>query len=318
MTKESTIQPFEAGDIFAGATVLNNPDDDHAGDGRIIQYDKDLNEKGVLWVDGTTHLVGGLRFGPDNTLWAFDSHSYAVLNINTQGEQLPAKKFPSRSFSNINFAPDGTVILGEHLVGDEAGIKLPPDRPLGTTLPNLPGEDRYGDGHVFRCTTDGELVKEYATATNGGMPGFLGVCSSVLKPDGKTLIYLSEIGANLYQYDLEADKQLDDLITYPADSGDMVMCVGYQPDGQLLMIKANFRVGFFLLKLSETGEVQQEYAMPGPGWAAMGTSTDANIVLLGNFFTGTVAKFDLTTGEIVAQAETGVQRGLAGIAQFPG
>ena len=76
MTKESTLQPFAKGDIFAGATLLNNPDDDHAGDGRIIQYDSDLNEKGVLWTEGTTHLIGGLRFGPDNTLWAFDSAAF--------------------------------------------------------------------------------------------------------------------------------------------------------------------------------------------------------------------------------------------------
>ena len=58
--------------------------------------------------------------------------------------------------------------------------------------------------------------------------------------------------------------------------------------------------------------------MPGPGWAAMGTSIDANIALLGNFFTGAVAKFDLSKGEIVAQAETNVERSLAGIAQYPG
>jgi hypothetical protein len=318
MTKESTIQPFAAGDILVGASVLNNPDDDHAGDGRIIQYDSDLNEKGVLWTEGTSHLVGGLRFGPDNTLWAFDSHKYAVLKIDPQGKQLPAENFPERSFSGINFAQDGTVLLNEHLVGDEAGIRLPPDRPLGTTLPNLPGEDRFGDGHVFRCSTTGDLVKEYATATNGGMPGFLGVCSSALAQDGKTLVYLSELGANLYRYDIEADKQLDDLVTYAADSGNMVMAVGYQPDGQLLMIKANFREGFFLQKLGENGEVQQEFPMPGPGWAALGASTDANIALLGNFFTGAVAKFDLTSGEIVAQAETGAQRSVAGIAQFPG
>jgi len=41
-------------------------------------------------------------------------------------------------------------------------------------------------------------------------------------------------------------------------------------------------------------------------------------VLLGNFFTGTVAKFSLATGEILKKAETGVQRSLAGLAQYPG
>ena len=40
------LKPFTSGDIFAGATLLNNPNDDHAGDGRIIQFDTDLNEKG--------------------------------------------------------------------------------------------------------------------------------------------------------------------------------------------------------------------------------------------------------------------------------
>jgi hypothetical protein len=62
----------------------------------------------------------------------------------------------------------------------------------------------------------------------------------------------------------------------------------------------------------------QEYLLPGKGWAALGVSQDPNIVLLGNFFTGSVIKFDLTSGEVVAQGETGVQRSIAGLAQFPG
>ena len=33
MSRESTIQPFSAGDVFAGATLLNDPEDDHAGPG---------------------------------------------------------------------------------------------------------------------------------------------------------------------------------------------------------------------------------------------------------------------------------------------
>ena len=56
------MKTFEEGDILVGATLLNNPDDDHAGPGRIIQFDSDLNHKGTLWTDNTTHLVGGLKF----------------------------------------------------------------------------------------------------------------------------------------------------------------------------------------------------------------------------------------------------------------
>ena len=116
MTKESTLKPFENEDVFVGATLLNNPDDDHAGDGRIIQFDSDLNEKGVLWTENTTHLVGGLKFGPDKTLWAFDSHSFTVIQIDPDGNQLPAIDFGQRSYSNVSFANDGTLYLGEHLV----------------------------------------------------------------------------------------------------------------------------------------------------------------------------------------------------------
>jgi streptogramin lyase len=316
MTKESTLKPFEEGDVFVGATVLNNDKDDHAGDGRIIQYDSDLNEKGVLWTDGTTHLVGGLKFGPDGTLWAFDSGSFAVVRVSPEGHQLPEIKFAEKSFSNINFLPDGNILLGEHLVGEE--YKAPPDRPLGTELPFMPGTEIYGEGHVFRFTPEGELVGEYATETHGGMPGFLGVTSSTLAPDGKTLIYNSELGTRLFRYDIEADAQLPDLITYPKETGYMAMTVAYQPDGTLLYIKANFREGFFLATLDDDGNEIRTYNMPGPGWAALGTSIESNTALVGNFFTGAFVKMDLDSGENLAQAETKVERALAGIAQYPG
>ena len=316
MTKESSLQPFAEGDIFVGATVLNNPDDDHAGDGRIIQFDADLNEKGVLWTEGTTHLVGGLKFAPDGTLWAFDSQEFTVIRVSPEGHQLPKVDFGKRSYSNINFAPDGNIFLGEHLVGDT--IKLPPDRPLGTTLPYMPGTTRYGDGHVYKCTPDGELLHEYATESHGGMPGFLGVTSSTLAPDGHTLVYNSELGSRLFRYDLEADAQLPDLVTYDPESGDMAMTEAYQPDGTLLYIYANFRKGFFLQSLADDGSAIRTYDMEGPGWAALGTSIEPGRALIGNFFTGSLIKLDLESGATLARAETDVQRSLAGIAQYPG
>jgi len=316
MTQESTIQPFAPGDILVGCTLLNNPDDDHAGPGRIVQFDSDLNEKGVLWLEGTTHLVGGLKFAPDNTLWAFDSNSYSVIKINSEGKQLPKEEFPQRSFSSINFLNDGSVVLGEHMVGNE--IKLPPDRPLGTTLARMPGSDKFGDGHMFRCSTSGELIKEYATKTHGGMPGFLGVNNVIMSPDGKIAQYLSELSDGVYQYDIEADEQIDNLLTYTPEERKLSMSIGRLPNGQLLHIHAIFGQGFFLKTLADDGSVQREYELPGPGWACIGNGLDSDSVLLGNFFTGVVARFDLDSGTIVGQAETGVERSLAGIAQYPG
>ena len=316
MTKESTIKPFEKGDIFAGATVLNDPEDDHAGDGRIIQYDADLNEKGVLWTEGTTHLVGGLKFDQDGTLWAHDGQNFLVVRVGPDGKQLPKIDFPVRALSSVNFLSDGNVLFGEHVVGSE--VKLPPGRELGTKIPFMPGTEKFGEGNLIKCSRDGELIKEFETETTGGMGGFLGVTGSTLAPDGKTVVYMSELGNRLMRYDIEADKQLPDLKTYTPESGDMAMCAVYNPDGKLYYITANFRAGFKLQQLEEDGTVAQEWDMPGPGWAAMAPSIDPNYVLLGNFFSGTVAKFNLQSGEMEAKAETGVERALAGLAQYPG
>ncbi len=312
MTKESTIQPFEKGDVFAGATLLNNPDDDHAGDGRIIQYDADLNEKGVLWTEGTTHLVGGLQFGPDGNLWAFDSNAHAVLRVSPEGKQLPEISFAERSFSHCNFAPDGTVLMGEHLVGSESKF------PLGTTLAQVPGTEVFGYGHVYRFTMDGEQIAEYATETHGGMAGFLGVTTSSLSADGDTLLYSSETGTRIMQYDLAADQQLPDFLTFAPETGQMVLVARYQPDGTVLMIKAVSRTEFLMEHLSATAESLRTYELPAPGWAIISPSIDQDAMLIGNFFSGGIAKFDLGTGAITAEANVDVQRSLAGIAQYGG
>ena len=83
---------------------LNNADDDHAGDGRIIQFDSELNLKGTLWTENTTHLVGGLKFDQDNNLWAFDSQNYSVVKVSPNGEQINQIDFGARSFSNACFS----------------------------------------------------------------------------------------------------------------------------------------------------------------------------------------------------------------------
>jgi len=319
MTNESTIQPFAPGDILVGATLLNNPDDDHAGPGRIIQYDADFNEKGVLWTEGTTHLVGGLTFGPDGNLWAFDSNAHKVLRISPEGKQLPEIKFADRSFSHCNFAPDGTVIMGEHLVGD--GSTFPEwmgnFSEMGTTLAKIPGEDVFGYGHIFRFTLDGELIKEYHNEVHGGMTGFLGCTTASLAADGKTMLYSSETGTRLMQYDLENDKQLPDFITFEPREG-MVLIGIYQADGSVLMIKAVSRSEFVVQHLSADAEVLRTYELPGPGWATMVPSAKDGEVFISNFFSGDLATLNLDSGEIDVKVNVGVERSLAGIAQYAG
>ena len=318
MTKESTLKPFENEDVFVGATLLNNPDDDHAGDGRIIQFDSDLNEKGVLWTENTTHLVGGLKFGPDKTLWAFDSHSFTVIQIDPDGNQLPAIDFGQRSYSNVSFANDGNLYLGEHLVGDESNNKaLEGPRKLETVLPFMPETEKYGDGNIYKFTQDGELLDTFETETHGGMPGFLGVTASTISPDNAKIIYISELGNRIFQFDLINREQMDDLLTYSPDSGDMVIAISYAPNGDLYSVKANFRAGFSLCRHDiETGEIITNMDLPGPGWAALTLSKDGKSAYIGNFFNGVVGKFNIASGEMITSTETNVARSLAGIAEY--
>ena len=308
MNSESTLQAFSPGDVFAGATLLNDPDDDHAGRGRIIQYDAGLNEKGVLWIDDSTHLVGGLKFDPDGVLWAFDSNAHLVIRIGADGRRLPHMEFARRSFSNVNFGPEGQIYLSEHMVGSESRL------PLQTVLARMPGSDRFGDGHVFEYTQQGELVAEHATETHGGMGGFLGVTHSTLAPDGRTLVYVSETGKRIMRFDLQASRQQSDVLNLPdEDRAAMCFAVGYARDGALLHMRGNA-----VEVLSERGDRLRELPIPGFGWATMCVSADGEHVLGGNFFTGEIVRMSLESGEITAGANVGVERSLAGIAEFPG
>jgi len=308
MNANSSLKPFSPGDVLVGATLLNDAEDDHAGRGRIIQYDAGLKEKGVLWIDDSTHLVGGLKFAPNGVLWAFDSNAHLVVRVGSDGRRLPHRDFAARSFSNVNFGPKGQAYLAEHLVGSE--IRLP----LKTVLKRMPGSDRMGDGHVFEYAANGEFVAEHATETHGGMGGFLGVTHSTLTPDGKTLVYASETGKRIMRFDLEASRQGEDVLTLPEDDRRaMCFAVGYASDGALLHMRGNA-----IDVLSEQGELLRQVPLPGFGWATMCVSADGQHVLAGNFFTGDCSRVNLQTGAIAATVNVGVEKSLAGIAEFPG
>jgi sugar lactone lactonase YvrE len=310
MTERSTLQPFAPGDVFVGSTVLDNPGDDHAGRGRIIQYDSKLRRKGVLWLPDATHLVGGLKFDPSGKLWAFDSQDFLVMCIGRDG-RIERRNFGARPFSNVNFAPDGSLYLAEHVAG--RGVRPEIQVRMGTSLAKMPGTDRLGDGHVWHFEPDGTLIHEYCTQTHGGHAGFLGVTMSALSPDGATLIYSSETGPRLMRYDLRNDRQLNDLQCFPEGEREMFFGVDYGPQGRLYVSRGS-RIDVVDLR----GRTTCCYPLDGEGWATLEPSADGRHLYVGNFFTGRLIKLSLECGEEVARADTGVLRSLAGIAEYPG
>ncbi len=306
----NTMTAFEKGDIIVAATVMDVPEDDHAGTGRLLQYDSDMNLKGVLWTKGSTHKIGGLVFGPDKTLWAFAQGTPVVMEIDSSGVQRPVRKFSDRSYSSVTFGPDGSLYFGEHLQGTQRVF----DR-FTTQFHYLPGTEKVGDGNVFKHSPDGALVKEFNTDTHGGMLRFHGVTSTVLTDDGKRMIYISETGNRVLQYDLENDKQLPDLANFEGDDRvPMVLVMSQLLDGNLLITSG----GSMIIMDQNTGEIVHQHALETFGWAAAAPTIDGKHVIMGNFFDGDVAKFDLETGEIVSRGNIGEEESLSGLAQFPG
>ena len=308
MAKTSDIKPFEKGDVLVGATLLNDPDDDHAGDGRIIQYDNDLNKKGELWIDETEHMIMGLKFDPDGTLWAFEGHN--TIKVSPEGELLEVTNLDNRMFSNVSFASDGTVILGEH--ANEVDL---PEGLFTTTLKRMP-DGRLGDGNAYRYSRDGQLLETYQTKITKSLGVFLGVTCNVLSPDETRLIYLTETGNLVMQYDLVKNKQMDDLLALESEEmrQRMVFWLSYTPDQRLLLSRGDH----VQVLDDKTGELGERFELGSFGFAAIQASPDNRHVYGGSFFTGEIVKVDMETGETVARADVGVQRSTAGIAEFPG
>lgn len=311
---DSTLKPFAKGDVFVGVTELNNPLDDHAGRGRIVQYDSNLREKGVLWLDATTHLVGGLAFDARGVLWAFDAHSFLVLNIHPNGRVQIRDELPTRAFSHVSFGKDGSLYLGEHVVGDAIRPEIAPR--MKTKIPFFPGGERFGDGHVWHFSADGKLLHEYATQTHGGMGGFLGVTMSALSPDGRTLLYCSETGPRLMRYDLVNDRQLPDLQSFqPPFQGppEMFFGMAYGPDGTLYVLR-----GARIDIVNDAGQTVRSIPLEGFGWATIEITPDGRFAYVGSFFSGELAKIALPAGARVRAVNTGQARALAGIAVYGG
>ncbi len=310
MTKQSTMKPFAPGDVFLGCTYLMNvPGDDHAGEGRILQFDRNLVPKGTLYTEGTTHLIVNLRFAPDGVLWGFDPFAHAVVRVGTDGRQLPAVDFGDRAWGSACFAADGSLYLCEYLKGNKPYT--------GGDMRRLPGTDMVGYGRIARFDAAFNKVAEFANETAESLTGFHGVTHSVLEPGGAFITYLTDLGMRVMRFDVHQGGQMPDLVTYPG--GDeyrqkWTTGVAYRRDGTLLLLR-----GSFIDFIDPAGRSLRTVPLDAYGYAMITASADDRHAFCANIFTGVMSKVDLASGRIVGQIDTGLakpQRSLAGVAEF--
>lgn len=309
--KASTMKPFAPGDVFLGCTYLNHPTDDHAGEGRILQFDRKLVPKGTLYTEGTSHLVINLSFAPDGTLWAFDPFERVVVRVTPDGGQLPNHDFGDRGWGSAVFGPDGSTYVCEYLKGD---------RPYkGGDMRCLPGTNVVGYGHIQQLDREFRLVTEYDNETAPSLTGFHGVTHSAIHPDGRSITYITDLGMRVMRFDVVNGRQLPDLVTYPGGpeyARKWTTGVAYRADGTLLLLR-----GSFIDFIAPDGNSLRTIALDEYGYAMIRTGADGRHAFCCNIFTGVMSKVDLETGRIVGQIDTGFAkpfRSLAGVAEFPG
>ncbi len=311
MIKVSTMKPFAPGDIFLGCTYLNDPEDDHAGEGRILQFDRGMVPKGTLYTRGTSHLIVNLRFGPDGVLWGFDPFEHAVVRVSPEGEQLPAHDFGDRGWGSVCHGRDGSVLLTEYLNGD---------RPYeGGKMRTLPGTSVVGYGRIAKFDAELREVAEFDTDLSPSMTGFHGVTHSAMHPDGRTMAFMTDLGMRVMLMDTETGEQLPDLVTYPGGEEYVrkwTTGVAYLGDGTLLLLRGSC-VDF----IDANGQSQRTIPLDEYGYAMITVGAGESHVLVTNIFTGVMSKVDLGSGQIVGQIDTGMAkpfRSLAGVAEFGG
>ncbi len=298
VTKVSTMKPFAPGDIFLGCTYLNDPRDDHAGEGRILQFDRHLVPKGTLYTEGTTHLVINLSFGPDGTLWAFDPFARCVVRVGRDGRQLPA-------------FDGGSIYLGEYLKGN---------RPYkGGDMRLLPGTDVVGHGRIQKRSADLALVAEFDNETAASPTGFHGVTHTAMHPGGRILAYITDLGMRVMRFDVVAGHQMPDLVSYPGGAEyarRWTTGVAYLEDGTLLLLR-----GSFIDLVDEAGNTLRSIQLDEYGYAMIRSCRDQRYALVANIFTGVMSRVDLVEERITGQIDTGFAkpyRSLAGVAEFAG
>lgn len=311
MIKPSTLKAFDEGDVFLGCTYLCDPEDDHAGDGRILQFDRNLVPKGTLYTVGTTHLVVNLRFAPDGVLWAFDPFAHAVVRVTPDGVQQPAADFGDRAWGSVAFLADGSLALCEYLCGDQPY--------QGGRMRLLPGTNRVGYGRIAKFAADGSKLAEFEPDLSPSRTGFHGVTHCALHPDGRTLAYMTDLGLRIMRIDLATGDQLPDLVSYgdrDAELRQWTTGVAYLGDGSLLVLR-----GSLIDRLDERGQTLDRLALDAYGYAMITVAPGERHALVANIFTGVMSRVDLDSGDITGRIDTGMAkpcRSLAGVAQYAG
>jgi hypothetical protein len=288
---DQSFMPFESGDIFVPAPMLDPAARYPTGAGIVRQYDGDFTLKAAV-ATRRTGLISGLGLGPDHVLHVLDPQARAIDRFGPDGHLLPARQLPDAGFGSILFEAGGTCLIGEHLCGGFGPFA--------------------GEGRVLRIAADGAVLASFATQTNGGVSGFLGVTHMALSHDGSRLFHVSETGGVVYAHDLANDRRLG-VFYARADPPPMLFGLATLPDGRVAVA-----TGRSLRLVASDGTVAGDIDLPaGRGWANIVLRPGGGSLFVLDFFGGQLAELSLPGFRFLRLVDLGNPQGMTSVAEVP-
>ncbi len=290
-------QSFAAGDLLVAATDVDDRNVDlrnHSGAGRVLHFSADFTARGELRT-GQTGLVVGLAIDPaDCALYACDPGSQTITRFEPDGRcSGVVSLLPRARIGSMLFLPDGRFVAGLHSRIGEAPGGTAPRLWLGS----------------FREAQ----VEALAADVDGGKFGFHCITHVALGPDGHTLYYVSEAGRRLMRYDLEARRQLADLLQFDKDDPRGTYGPAVLRDGRVLMA-----TGGGALMLSPDGQPLREYELGSArGWSRLTLALDQRRFHVGNFVEGRLETRDVESGALLHVLDIERRYCLSGVAEVP-
>lgn len=297
MTGQS-LAPFASGDLLVAATRLEPGARYPTGASAVRQLAADGSIKAEA-LTGGRGLVAGLALLDDGGLLVLDPQARQVARFARDGTRLPDPDLGGHPFGSMVRLPGGDLLLGEHLCGAAGPFA--------------------GAGLVHRFTPAFAPAGRYATQTNGGVSGFLGVTHMALGEDGTTLFHLSETGPHVYGHDLATDTRLGPLFTVTQPPA-MLFGLAALPDGDLLVANgggllqlAGGRSGFRCV-----GRIPLPPPAAGrPGWANVVVRPHGRGLFALDFLGGRLAELDPVSLEVGRLLDLGLAASLASLVEVP-
>jgi len=287
---------FLPGDILVAASnVPSNLDLRNLhGPGRILHFDPKFNLKQTLATQ-TDGLVIGLAIDPlSGDVFAADARAKTVVRFEATGSTQPkVVALPPYKFGTLAFDADGQLFLGIHNLLGEAN----------DANPDL----------LWRHTPDSNDLSSWAVECDGGKLKFHRVSFLSLDPTGGRLLYASENGRRVLQFDLVTQRQLDDFLVLTDDDPRGTFGLDHLSDGRVLMA-----TGIGASLFSAQGQELLRYPIDERrGWSRAQLSNDQQSFFVNNFLEGMIEQRRIDNGDLLRQHDIQHRHALCGIVEYP-